>query len=160
MKSMIFMCLSLVIVVGIARVYMAGGLDGLLGDGPGSVSFGGGALKNVKSVTTDKDVVVYKWRDEKGVMHFGGMPPDSSGRAEKIELKANQNIIRATKIIQLEPVKETGDGQDNGGNLPGIDNLYSPEGVSQIITQAKELKEALNKQQEDREKMLETLMKK
>ena len=54
------MCLALVIMAGIARVYMAGGLNGLLGNNSGSENFRLKAPKNVKAVTTDKDVEVYK----------------------------------------------------------------------------------------------------
>ena len=99
---MIFMCISLVIMAGIARVYMAGGLDGILGTGSGSENFRLKAPKNVEAVTTDRDVQVYKWRDKNGVMHFGEVPPDSDIAAEKIELKANQNVMNAPENLSFQ----------------------------------------------------------
>ena len=89
MKSMIFMCVTLVIMAGIARVYMSGGLDGLLG----ANNLRDKVPQNVKAVTTDKDIKIFKWRDEKGVMHFGEAPPQSISNVESIQLRTNQNVM-------------------------------------------------------------------
>jgi len=147
MKAMIFMCLSLVVMAGIARVYMAGGLDGILGTG--SDDFRLKAPKNVKAVTTDKDVEVYKWRDERGVMHFGEAPPDLSGKAEKITLKANQNVVDAM-VVKKEEDRAVSEVQH-----VDMGNPYSPQGMVQMLDQTKALTESLNKQQAEKQKMME-----
>ena len=150
MKSMIFMCLALVIMAGIARVYMAGGLNGLLGNNSGSENFRLKAPKNVKAVTTDKDVEVYKWRDERGVMHFGEAPPESNVAVEKIELKNNQNVMKPIALKE----KSTDESDIASGEMA---NPYSPEGMGQMITQTKALTETLNKQQAEKGMMLDGL---
>ena len=150
MKSMIFMCVSLVIMAGIARVYMAGGLDGILGNNSGSENFRLKAPKNVKAVTTDKDVEVYKWRDERGVMHFGEAPPESNVAVEKIELKSNQNVLDPIALKE----KSTDESDIASGEMA---SPYSPEGMGQMIEQTKALTESLNKQTAEKGMMLDGL---
>jgi len=145
---MIFVCVALVIMAGIARVYMAGGLDGILGTNSGSENFRLKAPKNVKAVTTDKDVEVYKWRDERGVMHFGEAPPESNVAVERIELKNNQNVMDAV-AVNKEVTPEIKQGE--------MANPYSPEGMGQMIEQTKALTESLNKQQAEKSMMLDGL---
>ena len=147
MKSMIFTCVALVFMAGIARVYMAGGLGGLLNMGSGSDELHEKAPKNVKAVTTDADIQVYKWCDEHGVMHFGESPPDSDIAVEKIELKTNQNVINAVAVKKEEESSENKQVE--------MGNPYSPEGIAQMIGQAKALKDSLNQQTAEKERMME-----
>lgn len=151
MKSMIFMCISLVIMAGIARVYMAGGLGGLIDMGSGKTQLK--VPENVKAVTTDRDVEVYKWRDEKGVMHFGESPPQINSDVEKIELKTNTNVMKSVKLAEEKAV-------DSGSEIKqvSVDNPYSPQGVSDLMNQTKDLANSLNKQQADQKKMMDSMI--
>ena len=136
---------------GIARIYMAGGLGGILGNNSASDDGYINAPKNVKAVTSDKDVQVYKWRDERGIMHFGEAPPVSCITAEKIQLKSNQNVMNAVTVKKETEVGNTEIKQTE------MANPYSPQGMSQMINQTKALTESLNKQQAEQTKMLDGL---
>jgi len=135
---------------GIAKVYMSGGLAGLIGAGSGKSR--AKVPENIQSVTTDRDVEVYKWRDEQGVMHFGEAPPQQDSGVEKIELKARLNVMKAVKAE--EEVEEMGSRSDQ---VMGI-NPYSPQGVSDLMDQTRDLAKTLNKKQEDQKKMLDNMM--
>ena len=148
MKKMIFVCLAFCMMAVIARVYMAGGLGGILDLKSGGEDMRAKAPKNVNAVSTDKDIAVYKWRDEKGVMHFGEAPPDSNASVEKIELKANANIVKAVEV-------KKGEESNDGIKQVSVTNPYTPEGMSQLINQTKEFAESLNKQQENKKKMMD-----
>ena len=47
--------------------------------------------KNLTTVTTDKKVQVYKWRDEDGIMQFANVPPPEAKNVEVVELTPNTN---------------------------------------------------------------------
>ena len=150
MKKMIFVCLAFCMMAVIIRVYMAGGLGGIIDLKSDGENQSAKAPKNVNAVSTDKDVEVYKWRDEKGVMHFGETPPESNVTVEKIELKANTNIVKAIEIKKEEE-------NNNEIKQVSVTNPYSPEGMSQLINQTKEFAESLNKQQANKKKMMDGL---
>ena len=148
MKKMIFVCLAFCMMAVIIRVYMAGGLGGIIDLNSDGDNQSATVPKNVNAVSTDKDVAVYKWRDENGVMHFGEVPPDSNVMVEKIELKANKNVVQAVAVKKEEE-------GNNEIKQVSVTNPYTPEGMSQLINQTKEFAESLNKQQENKKKMMD-----
>lgn len=151
MKKMIFVCVALVVMAGIARIYMAGGLSGILGDGTVSNDIRLKAPKNIQAVSTDQDVDVYKWRDEKGVMHFGEKPPEMQSNVEKMELRTNVNVMQSVAVNKEEP-------EEVMDSAPvSMANPYSPQGVADMMKQANQLKDTLNKQTENRQKMLDNM---
>ena len=152
MKKMIFVCVAFLLMAGGARFYMAGGISGILDMLPtgGTQTF---IPEDIKSVTTDTDVEVYKWRDENGVMHFGSEPPQYASTVEKMNLKANQNIMDATKVV-----KEVEHEAENTIKQVSVDNPYSPQGMSDLINQTQGFADSLSKQQADHKKQLDNIV--
>jgi hypothetical protein len=108
------------------------------------------APKNFTSVTTDKKVTVYKWRDEHGVMQFSNTPPDG-GAADKVELLPDANVVKAIKMPEAEPEKKS------GPVVMSIRNPYTPGGIKDMIDNTSQLKDTLNQQQMEQQKMMEQM---
>lgn len=105
---------------------------------------------NIKTVTTDTTIQLYKWRDENGVMEFSNLPPEH-GEAEQIELTPNLSTMQPVKI----PVQEV--TATNAAPVAELGNPYSPSGMKHMVEQANALKEMLNQQQADQQKALENI---
>ena len=153
MKKMIFVCLAFLVMAGFARVYMAGGISGLLDMLP-SGGISSVLPENINSVTTDSDVEVYKWRDEHGVMHFGSAPPQYATTVEKMNLKANQNIMDPVHVV----AKEAEQKSDDTIKQVSVENPYSPEGMADLLDQTQGLADSLSKQQADHKKQLDDIV--
>ena len=156
MKKMIFVCVAFLVMAGFARVYMAGGISGLLDMLP-SGGISSVLPENINSVTTDTDVEVYKWRDENGVMHFGSAPPQYGGVVEKMNLKANQNIMDPVRVVAEEANVIVGQGDDTIKQV-SVENPYSPEGMADLLNQTQGLADSLSKQQADHKKQLDDIV--
>ena len=153
MKSMIFVCVALCFMAVVARVYMAGGIDGVLNPGLKSGEATAKVPQNVTAVTTDKDVEIFKWRDEQGVMHFGERPPEFDTIVEKVDLRTNENVMKAVKVT-----RDVVESADTGIQQVNVDNPYSPEGMSQLLQQTQALTDSINKQQEGKKEMLDNIL--
>ena len=153
MKKMIFVCVAFLVMAGFARVYMAGGISGLLDMLP-SGGIPSVMPENINSVTTDTDVEVYRWRDENGVMHFGSSPPQYAGTVEKMNLKANQNIMDPVRVVAKEAVQYS----DDTIKQVSVENPYSPEGMADLLNQTQGLADSLSKQQANHKKQLDDIV--
>ena len=156
MKKMIFVCVAFLAMAGFARIYMAGGISGLLDMLP-SGGITSVMPENINSVTTDTDVEVYKWRDENGVMHFGSEPPQYAGTVEKMNLKTNQNIMDPVRIVAQE-ASEVAQHSDDTIKQVSVDNPYSPEGMADLLNQTQGLADSLSKQQSDHKQQLDDIV--
>lgn len=109
------------------------------------------APKNFTSVTTDKKVTVYKWRDEHGVMQFSNTPPPEGGTADKVELLPDTNVVKAIKVPEEEPEKKT------GPVVMSTRSPYTPGGMKDLIDNTSQLKDTLNQQQLEQQQMMEQM---
>jgi hypothetical protein len=109
------------------------------------------APKNFSNVTTDKKVTVYKWRDEHGVMQFSNTPPPEGGIADKVELLPDANVVRAIKVPEAEPEKKT------GPVVMSTRSPYTPGGMKELIDNTSQLKDTLNQQQMEQQKIMDQM---
>ena len=109
------------------------------------------APKNFTTVTTDKKVTVYKWRDANGVLQFSNSPPPDGGDSDTVELRPDTNLVKAIKVPEEEPETKSGPVVMTTGNP------YTPGGMKQMIDTTMQLKDTLNQQQQDQQKMMEQM---
>jgi len=105
------------------------------------------APTGLSSVTTDKKVQVYKWRDKNGVLQFSNTPP-MDGQAETIELNPNDNVIQAVKIPEKEVVEKE---VANNTERP---SPYSPKGMKKVMDDVKGVEDLMNKRNEQQQEAL------
>ena len=101
----------------------------------------------------EEDVTVYQWVDDKGVTHFGGTPPTGQGSYDKKEISANTNLLNAYKAPEVEEKKPT-----QRSRVSTVGSLYSPEGVKNLMDDAKGASDQINDRAADQQKMLDDLM--
>ncbi len=105
--------------------------------------------KNLSSVVSDDKVLVYKWRDKKGVMQFSNTPPPAENKAERVELDPNSNLMQAVKV-PVEEVRE----EVVKAEKP---NPYSVGGMKKTIDAAKGVEDMMKKRQEKQMEMLNNI---
>lgn len=111
------------------------------------------APKNVTNAVTDKKVQVYKWVDENGVMQFSQTPPRLGGEHESMTLQPDTNLMKAYKAPEKEPEpKQTAKVFKT--------NPYTPSGMKDMLDKTSAIKDQLNSQQADQQKMLDDIMSK
>jgi len=109
--------------------------------------------KNIKAVVTDKEVEVYKWADEHGVMQFSSVPPQEGEDSEKIVLSPDTNVVDAFKIPEKEQ-EEVAEPR-----VYSLSSPYTPGGMKKMVEDSKDLQETLNQRQADQDKMMQDLFK-
>lgn len=115
---------------------------------------------NLNSVTTDKNVTVYKCRDKSGQIQFSDIPCGET--SETIHLRPDTNVVQAVKVPEKEEDEgeagliSLGSKKDKDGNVE-LPNPYSPEGVQQIIKDAQKAAEVMNKRNQDAAKLMERM---
>lgn len=147
MKKLLFKVVVLVAVMLAVPYYLLGGgslpdfMKGISQEAPNKPM-------NISNAVTDKDVTVYKWVDDQGRTHFSSTPPTGQ-ETETMQLRADANVVQAVKTPDKEEeeaaagsVLSLGKAASDGEGLP---NPYSPEGVKQLIEDAKNVQELLNK---------------
>ncbi len=147
------MLISMVLTVGV-MLFAARFMMGNMGD---LSSFTGGGsepegLGELEAPTVDEDVTVYKWVDSDGVTHFGSAPPTNQGSYEKQDILTSTNVVEATRPIVEE--------EDNPlrPKIARVGELYSPEGIKDLVDDTKNLKDQMNEQAAERDKLLQELL--
>jgi hypothetical protein len=105
-------------------------------------------FKKGSDVVVDKEVQVYKWRDQDGVMQFSSKPPPDTHNAEQIVLHPDSNVVQAVTVGEKEtaqPVAKT----ENLAATP-----YSIKGMKQVVDDAKGIEEMLQQRDEQQQKIL------
>jgi len=105
--------------------------------------------KNLTSVVTDKKVQVYKWRDKNGVMQFSNTPPLAAGKAERVVLDPNSNLVQAVKVPEKVKPKEVVQTKSP--------NPYSVKGMKKVMDDARGIEEMLQRRHEDQQKAINNL---
>ena len=152
MKMLISMLLTLGIIL-IGTQYMLKGTEGITSfiniDSSDKKS---GGIKDLGNAVLEKDVTVYQWTDSSGVTHYGGTPPSGQGQYEKKTIHSNTNIMQAHKVAEEEEEPE------QRARVARVGSVYSPEGVKNLMDDAKGLQDQLNQRNADQEKMLNDIM--
>ncbi len=89
--------------------------------------------------TTESTAVknMYRWRDENGVIHISSDKPENKNDMEIISYtEPEPKKDNAAEVIEYKPT--------NIEHGPIPDNIYSPEGVKQLIEQAKAINQQIN----------------
>lgn len=95
-----------------------------------------------------KDSYLYKWRDDKGVIHYTSEKPTGDIKSlESIKISNDTNIVPA---VSENNENHSGNNQENSqsqtppSNMPA--NVYSAEGIKQLFDQAKNVQNLVNEQ--------------
>lgn len=158
MKSTIIsMLIVLILLVVLPMIFLGDfGGEGTLAERFGFDFFRPKAASGVKlpskisSVTTDKPVQMYKWRDEHGVVQFSSTPPTGI-EAERMSLTPNLNTMQAVKPPKQEPKAAVASTEPS--------NPYTPGGMKKLLQQAGSVKQQMDQQQADQQKALDGIMK-
>lgn len=133
-------------------------MSDLLGGGGGGsgkesiMSLKAKAPKNIEAVSVKKDVKMYKWVDENGVMQFSQTPPPDGSAAEEMTLKSNLNTME--RPYMPAPEKTASSSTDTS-----VKNPYNPGNMKEMMRQTKDLQETLNQQMADRKEQMDNMMK-
>lgn len=111
------------------------------------------APKNITSVTTDKKVQVYRWRDEHGVMQFTNTPPPDSRRAEVVELRPDTNLVKAIEVPEEQP--ET---KRSGPRVMTTGSPYTPAGMKDLLDTTSSLADGINDKQAQQQQLMDQIM--
>jgi Domain of unknown function (DUF4124) len=101
-----------------------------------------------ESESKSADIYLYKWRDEKGVIHYTSeKPTEVIQNLESIKINNQINVVPAdsNKISTASQA----DIQLPSTTLP--ENIYSPEGIKHLFEQAKSIQNLMNEQFEQQE---------
>lgn len=110
------------------------------------------APKNIGAVSVKKDVKMYKWVDENGIMQFSQTPPPDGGASQEVTLKSNLNTMEAPYM----PAEKEAAPASSGGFAPK--NPYNPKNMKDMMRQTKDLQETMNQQMADRKEQMDKMM--
>ncbi|MBL1140874.1 MAG: DUF4124 domain-containing protein [Proteobacteria bacterium] len=97
-----------------------------------------------------KETYLYKWRDEKGVIHYTSEKPSEKTQSlESIKLSTQTNVVPA--ISEKDKTDRTTKQPESPqqSSFPSTDlpaNIYSPEGIKHLFDQAKDIQNLMNEQ--------------
>ncbi|MCK4708766.1 MAG: DUF4124 domain-containing protein [Gammaproteobacteria bacterium] len=113
------------------------------------------AVKNTEfSTGSGSKDIIYKWRDEKGELHFSSSPPPEGIEYTAKGYDPNTNLLQSVKIQTEEPEQPEAEKQSQIQKASDIGNPYSPAKVDKLIKDAQNIEKLLN----DRVKKQETLI--
>ena len=100
------------------------------------------------------EISLYKWRDEKGVIHYTSEKPTSEvKKLETIKIDNQTNVMPA--VSDAERGESPSSVQTTQQSTPLIpENLYSPEGVKQLIDQAKDVQNLVNEHYDQQQEII------
>ncbi|MDQ1363287.1 MAG: hypothetical protein QG652_1148 [Pseudomonadota bacterium] len=159
MKKLLFKMILLTGLLLLVPYYMLGGgslpdfLQGLLKPGKPA----GAPMTNMSSVTTDKEMTLYKCTNESGQVEFSQSP--CTGESETIHLQPNVNVVQRTKTADEEEtgtdsnrVISLGNHSNETTNETELGNPYDPDNIQKLFRDAKNVGKTLeqhNKQVEN-----------
>jgi hypothetical protein len=157
MKSTIISMLIVLCILAVAPLLLFGergiladfGLD-MFGDEP---DLRAKAPKNITSVTTDKKVQVYRWRDEHGVMQFTNTPPPDSRQAEIVELRPDTNLVKAIEVPEQQ--EET---KRSRPKVMTTGSPYTPDGVKDLLDTTSSLADGISEKQLQQQELMDQIM--
>lgn len=154
MKMSIFSMLFVLVLLAIAPiVYFNGGFS--------DMGFNAPAPKKeiqYNSVSTDKDVTVYKWKDANGVWQYGSMPPAGQANVESMDLRRDTNVMKAIPL-EDEKVAEKKGGKvvSMGISKDALENPYKPENVKELMDNTMNIQDMLDSRAENQKNILNNI---
>jgi uncharacterized protein DUF4124 len=110
-------------------------------------------IESIKKEKPSDNTYLYKWRDDKGVIHYTSeRPKEDIQKLESIKINNNTNVVPSASknnTAKTIPAQQ----QPSNTDLPA--NLYSPEGVKNLINQAKDVQNLVNDQFYQQENIIE-----
>ncbi len=106
---------------------------------------------DIKATSTSKDVI-YKWRDEKGELHFSSTPPPDGIKFTSKGYDPKTNLIQSVKVKEQQPEKT--EKKPEIKKVSDIGSPYSPAKVEKLMKDAQNIEKLLN----DRVKKQEALL--
>ena len=101
------------------------------------------AMKNTDiNAASGNEDIIYKWKDEKGELHFSSSPPPTGIEYTAKGYDPNTNLIQSVKILVEEPEQLEKEVQINKAS--DIGNPYSPGKVDKLIKDAQNIEKLLN----------------
>lgn len=152
MKFLVKLLLKAGVALGVLFVayrFFLPGMGGFQLPGMGDKAATG--IKDLGNAVVEKDVTVYQWTDEQGVTHFGGTPPTGQGSYEKKEIRANTNVMQAMKQAEEEEAPE------ERSRIARIGKAYTPEGVKDLMQDAKDVQKQMEDRAAEQQKILDEL---
>jgi len=104
---------------------------------------------SIKKKTTADDTYLYKWRDANGVIHYTSEKPAEGIDYDSIKLKNDVNVIPAVPTVSKSEITDKEPVQQRSPKLPSTElptNVYSPEGIKNLLNQAKNVQNLVNEQ--------------
>ena len=110
----------------------------------------------IKDKTDDNTEVqhLYKWRDDKGVIHFSSEQPVGIDNVETISYHKETNTVPAIGLIKENTDSPVNNTSPNNLSTEIPENIYSPEGIKQLINQAQDVQKLVNDQLSQQEGQL------
>lgn len=95
----------------------------------------------------------YRWKGNDGVMEFGSEPPTDGTPYEAVTVRTDANLITAQKPKpEAEP-----EAEQPAAELPSTADLYSVEGVKDIMDKAKAIGPMLEQRKTEQDAVLDNL---
>ena len=96
-------------------------------------------------VVPSEVVIVYRWRDAKGTVHFESEPPPEGVEAEVIEMR------RPAKVVPVEGAgaepEGAGPGDGPGAEEPEPFSVYTPGGMDELLRRLDSTLDSLGERQ-------------
>lgn len=108
-------------------------------------------VETIGNAVTDEDVTVYQWVDENGVKHFSNTQP-AGQNVDELQLSSKANVIKSINVTDQEASRPAG-----GQVTSLVKNPYSPGGAKEMIDQTQNLKNTLDQQMQDQQKILDQI---
>ncbi|MBT3204373.1 MAG: DUF4124 domain-containing protein [Gammaproteobacteria bacterium] len=104
------------------------------------------------SALTSNDII-YKWRDEKGELHFSSTPPPEGIEFTAKGYDPNANLIQSVKVITESP-KQLKQQNTQVQKPSDIGSPYSPAKVEKLYNDAQNIQKLLNDRQKKQDALL------
>ena len=134
------------------KYILTGGIGFQIPGMQGAASKAEKGLSELGNAVVDKEVTVYQWVDAQGQTHYGSTPPTGQGNYEKKAIHTSTNVMNAQKIAEEEEQEET-----QKSRVSKVGSVYSPEGVKDLMEDAKNTSKLLEERAAEQKKMLEEL---
>lgn len=103
-------------------------------------------VKDKVSTTNEKkEAYFYKWRDQKGIIHYTSEKPAIEvevNKLETIKIDNQTNVVPAVSDNSAEVESIHQQKQQTTSSIP--DNPYSSKGIKQLMNQAKDVQNLMN----------------
>ncbi len=105
------------------------------------------------AIQGEPEKLLYKWKDATGATFFGDMPP-----VDALEVTVFRNQDLNVNVIAPTPLpEEPPEAQAAPAAPPALPNPYTPQGVEQILEQARDVQNKLDERMAEQQRVLDEL---